>query len=1211
MSLAESQVATGALLFAKLTSFFNLGQYEIVPDCHAMKIGKFLLGLSLCLLFVAPAFSQAGRGGISGLVTDSSGAVVQSAKVEAKNLSTGAVFQTVTTGAGLYSFVSLSPSDYEVTVTASGFETSVNKTVPATVDQTTTLNITLHAGNVTEVVSVSGTAALAEATNSTIGQLISAETMDRVPLLTRDEYELIQLSAGVGATNGTPNAADTPGVFNDRPGAEVSGFTINGALQGTTYYLLDGSPINVGENNLGALIPAFQVPLDDIQEFRVETQNVPATYQSGGSGVISLATKAGGNQFHGDVFGYFRPDKFASNDYFTKQSQIENGQPNTPPDFHRYQEGGSIGGPIVHDKLFFFGDYEATQQGLLQTATYTVPTVAERTGNFSADTGLTIYNPLVPDVGGLRQPFQGNVIPTADLNSIALNYAQDFPMPNQAGSGPLHVNNYFASGLQPNNAQKFDVRIDYNQSAKQHIFSRFSFDRNKFGNVDLYGASNIYDPNYYQNITNGRNILIADDYALRPTTLLQLRYSFTRHYEDQTGDPRQIGFNMTSLGFPASLAAQQVYRDIPFIDFYNFTTDLGSSWYTTFLFASMVHDALATLTTIKGKHNLSMGFEFQKQLMNEGQPVSPSGQYAFDNTATSSTTFAGDGSDFASFLLGMGSIPGGEYYNFTKDIFGAEANPYYAAYVQDSYRIAHNLTLNLGLRWDIFGGRTERFNRLEYFDPTISYTVAGVPLVGGEQFVGNGHSRSPFTTNMKDFGPRVGFTYQPFNPLVVSGGFGIYYGPSTQMVANSALNSDGFFAATTWNATTYNADGNTVMVNSLSNPFQNGVVEPTGSSLGPANLIGSTLATELHSQKTPATYNYNFGLEYEFRKDYVFSAAYVGSHALYQPLASGTDLDYLPLSVIQQYQSALINNSVPDKWEPIWPATSPFYGQATVPMFLSLEPYPQFNCGAINCGVSVVAYPAGHSNFNSLQLKLQRRLTKHFTTLAGFTWSKLLTNDFAPPLGFIGFHGNEAPQDWQNLNLDYSISPQDLSYAFSWQASYDLPIGEGRALNLNGWANGIAGGWTINSILYLNSGVPVNAPNGTGDPYFNQRVDMNCNPATGASHSVTQWFNWTCFSQPASQFAPGTAPPFLDGVRTDGGRELDLSLYKNIHIGEKKTLQLQFAAYNVTNYVQFGYPNIFWNPGAASNPGLMSGFGQITSDLNTPRQFQFAARFSF
>jgi hypothetical protein len=1165
--------------------------------------------LFVVLATAATALAQAGRGGISGLVTDTSGGVIPGVTVEARDLSTGAIFRTVTTGAGLYSFISLAPASYQVTVSHEGFETSVQKRVVVTVDQTSTVNITLHPGAISEEITVTGTAPLAETSNSTVGQLITSATIDRVPLLTRDEYELVQLSAGVNATNGTPNAADTPGIFNSRPGADVSGYTINGALQGSTYYLLDGSPIDVGENNLGALIPAWQVPLDDIQEYRVETQNIPASYQAGGSGVISLATKSGTNQFHGDAFGYFRPNAFASNDAFVKASQLQSGQPNQPPNFHRYQEGGAISGPIRHDKLFFFADYEATQQALLQTGTFTVPTAAELTGDFSADS-FTVYDPLVPDTpSGTRQPFPGNKIPSQDLNPIALKYAQAlaWPSPNQAGIGPWHVDNYYKSATEPNDAQKFDVRMDYNHSAKQHFFSRFSFDRNRFGDADLYGANDIYDNSYYRNITNGRNIVLADDYTVSPNTMLQLRYSYTRHYEYQTGDPRQVGFDMTSLGFPSSLAGQQVYRDIPFIDFYGPTANLGSNPWTTFIMASMVHDALATLTTAKGKHNLSLGFEFQKQFMNEGQPVAPSGWYAFDSTATSSTTWAGDGSDFASFLLGMGSCPGCEYDNFTKDIFGAQANPYYALFIQDTYRIRRNLTLSLGLRWDIFGGRTERYNRQEYFDPTVQYTVAGVPLTGGERFEYPGIG--PFTTNLSNFSPRIGFAYQPVQRLVIRGGFGIYYGPSTQMVGNNALNTDGFYPATTWIATTYNADGNTVMVNSLSNPFPYGVVQATGSSLGAATNVGVGLDTELHSQPTPTVYDYNFGFEYQFPRDYVLSVAWVGSHGLYLPLAFGAGFNQLPLSTIEQYQSAL-NNMVPNKWEATQPVVSAWYGQSTVPLYVALAPYPQFNgCGAPNCGVGVYDDPGGYSSYNSLQTKLQKRLTNHFTTLAALTWGKLLTNNTSPPLAFIGYHGAEISQDWQNMNLEYSISPQDLSYAFSWQTSYDLPLGPDRLIPVKGWANKILGGWTLNTILYLNSGVPIATPFDGTDIYLSQRVNMTCNPGSGAPHTAAEWFNYTCFSQPTNLYYPGTAPPFLTSLRTDGGRNLDASLFKNIKISEHKNLQFQFAAYNVTNHVQLGYPSVFWNP--SPTPANMSGFGLITNDVNSPRQLQFALRFTF
>jgi hypothetical protein len=1152
------------------------------------------------------AFCQAGNGGISGVVTDPSGGVVPEASVTIKSDATGVIQSKATTGAGVYLFTALTPAEYDVTVSRSGFDTAVHNHVIVTVDQVTTVNFMLQIGKTSQIVTVTGTSPLAETSNSTVGQLIGAATINRVPLLTRDVYQLVQLSAGVAPTNGIPNASDTTAVFNARPGADVAGYTINGATPGSVQFLVDGSPIGVAENNLGAEIPAMQIPLDDVEEYRVETQNTPATYQSGGAGVISLVSKSGTNHFHGDGFVYIRPDVLAGNDYFLKANQLSSGQPNQPLGFHRYQEGGSIGGPIQQGKLFFFGDYEATQQNLVQTGYYTVPTAAERTGDFSAD-AFTIYDPLVPDLpNGERQPFPGNKI--QNLNSIAQNYGSHFPSPNTAGVGPYHLNNYFGSGLDLNNAQKFDVRIDGYRSAKQHIYGRFSFARLLLANADLYGSSNIYDPNYYHIVTNARNFLLADDYSLTQNTLLQVRYSFTRHYENQTGDPRQVGFDMTSLGFPASLAAQQVYKDIPMISFGNGTANLGSGPWVTFQYVSEnPFDIIVAISTTKGKHALTAGVEVEKQFMNEGQPVAPSGWYQFDNTATSSTTFAGDGSDYASSLLGMGSCPGCEYDNFTKDVFGAEASPYYGAYIQDNWKVARNLTINLGLRWEIFGGRTERHNRLEYFDPTVQYNVNGVPLTGGEQFAGvDGHGRSPFTTNMKDFGPRASFAWQPAKRLVIRGGSGIYYGPSTQMVANSALNSDGFFAATFWNSTAYNADGNTVLVNSLSNPFPGGVLQPTGSSLGPATNLGNELSTELHSQRTPTTYNFNLGAENEFPHGLILAVAYVGSRGRFLPLA-GVDLNQLPLSVIGQYQSSL-NDPVPNQWENVYPAGTPFYGQSTVPRYLSLETYPQFTCGGINCGVEVYGYPGGNSAYDSLQVKLEKRLTSHFTTLASFTKGKLMTDDFGPPLSFVGYQGGTA-QDWKDRNLEHSLSAQDISYQLTWQASYDLPFGNGRWMDLTGWKNQTFGGWTLNTIVYFSSGVPIGAPAGTGDPYFSQRVDQICNPGKGAPHTAAQWFSYTCFAEPSSKFVAGTSSRFLSSVRTNGAHDLDASIFKNFPFGGERVLRLEVSSYNVTNSAQFGYPNVFWNPSPTS--ANMSGFGQITSAVNTPRQFQFASRFIF
>ena len=598
----------------------------MIKKVTSSSVRVFLCIAMLLLSAGSTAWAQAGRGGISGLVSDPSGASVSGARVTSTNHATGVEQSTVTTAAGLYSFVSLAPGTYQVTASQNGFETVSRAKIAVSVDQVSTVNLALRVGAVSEVVTVTGSTDLAETSNSTVGQLINAEVIDRVPLLTRDVFQLVQLSAGVAPTNGTPNASDTPGIFGARPGADVSSYTINGALQGSVYYMLDGSPIGIAENNTAAIIPAFQVPEDGVDEYRIETQNAPATYQSGGAGVISLVSKSGGNQFHGDGFFYIRPNSLGANDYFNKQNQLSNGQANQTPAFHRYQEGGSIGGPILHKRLFFFADYEATQQRSYEAGYFTVPTAAEMTGDFSADaSNFTVYNPLVPDnANGTRQPFNNNQIPAGNLDPVALNFLTQFPLPaaNTAGVGPYHINNYFGSGLDPNNAQKFDIRGDYMLGEKQRIFSRFSFDRLFFSDANLYGSGHL-DPFYWQNITNGRNILIGDDLTLSPTSVLQLRYSFTRHYENQTGDPSQNGFDITTLGFPQALAQQVLYQQVPTVIFSNTSALGGTTNYDTFIFASENSDAIATYSKVFSKHEICNRLRIHEEVHERGPAPRP------------------------------------------------------------------------------------------------------------------------------------------------------------------------------------------------------------------------------------------------------------------------------------------------------------------------------------------------------------------------------------------------------------------------------------------------------------------------------------------------------------------------------------------------------------------------------------------------------------
>jgi hypothetical protein len=405
----------------------------------------------------------------------------------------------------------------------------------------------------------------------------------------------------------------------------------------------------------------------------------------------------------------------------------------------------------------------------------------------------------------------------------------------------------------------------------------------------------------------------------------------------------------------------------------------------------------------------------------------------------------------------------------------------------------------------------------------------------------------------------------------------------------------------------------------LSDPFPGGLTPIfTTAPSGLANNFGTTLNTVLRSQRTPTIYNYNFALEYELPHQIVVTAGYVGSRGLFLPFSTA-DLNDFTLEQIQRYGSALCVDTSSNQCQTVPytgavslnPNLNPASTGVPVPLWAALQPYPQYGNGGYGDGNGVIVngYAAGDSSYNSLQTKVEKRLTSHFTTLATFTWGKIITDDAHPPLGFVGKHGGSV-QDWKDLRYERSISPQDVKYLFTQQVSYDLPVGKGQRLNLNGVANAIAGGWTVNAIVYLSTGVPIEAPS-SGNPnalFFTQRADLTCDPSRGAPHTVNQWFTPNCFAEPTSVLTPGTAPAYLDHVRTRGARNVDFSIYKLFPLGESRSLRFDISAYNLTNTAQYGYPNIT-SVAIAGVPG--SNFGQITNTVNTPRQFQFGARFSF
>lgn len=1151
--------------------------------------------LALLLLLSSPGLgpAQTGRGGISGLVSDPTGAVVPGADVKVVNRATGVSQETRSTTAGRYSFTNLVPGAYTVTVSQTGFQTVVRESVPVEVDRVIEVNAELSTGVLQQTVTVEAEPVLANTNDSTIGQIVTARAIENLPLNGRNVLFLVQLVPGVVPINGAVNET---GAVN-RPGVEVSAMNINGGGAGSVTYFVDGAPLTVDGYGAGATSPAYGPAQEGVQEFRMLTNNFAASYSSPGTGVITLVSKSGTDSFHGSAFYFARPNAVAANDPFVKASQVRAGAENRPPDFSRYQAGGSIGGPIVQQKLFFFGDYEWTRTRRLSTLTTTLATDAERNGDFSGVP--TIYNPFNVSAQGRRLPFAGNQIPRSMMDPVAVNMLEYMPKSNQAGRGVYHQDNYFASANFPNDSNKYNGRLDAYLSNRQQLFGRVTYVDFVTGSADHYG--NGADPAFYTGRTHASAAAVGYNLNLNPTTLLQVRQSFARHAELLiSAEKEAANFDIVKAGFPASLQSVQAVRSMPRISIAGMN-GFGSRVPTIgFQFISYNYNTIVALDKYAGKHSLKTGFEYRKSFINMGQPVAPSGQYIFDTTATSSLTLAGDGYGFASYLLGMGSVTS-SVNSFTIDPYVAHASPYYGAYIQDNIRATRNLTVDLGLRWETFGGRTERYNRLTYLDPDATHTVNGVPLRGGLRFASG--NQSPFPTQWKNFGPRVGLAYRLGERGVVHAGFGMFFGPSAYGVGTAGDNADSFSSRTTWEAVQNDQFGNSVIRNPLRNPFPNGVLLPSQGALGLSTNLGAALQTMFQEQPLPKSYNWNFGVQREVGGGFLLSAAWVGSRGLHQ--IGDVDLNNLSFEQLAQWGSRLTEQVPNPLVNAITDPTSTLYRRATVPRWQTLLDFPQFATGSPSSGVTVRSFGIENSVYHSFQFKAEKRLSAYFSTLVSFTGGKLLGTGNGR-YGYIGQHGGQ--QNWKNRYLERAIDPQDVSRWLSWSLNYDLPVGKGRALQPVGpFLNAILAGWRLNSIFATGTGVPIIVGGGNWTNrsiFFSQRPDLICDPESNMPRRAEGWVSPACFAAPASGFVPGTAPRTLN-ARGDGAFNLDLSVAKNFRLRESANLQLRVESFNVTNSVHLGRPNMNFNTRD------LSVFGRITSAYSVPRQFQFAARFTF
>ncbi len=1151
----------------------------------AMKHISFLAALALLFSVCGP--SQTPTGTLQGTVSDPSGSAISGAKVTVTNTGTNETKELTTDTAGRYVVPFLNPGTYTVTVQAPGFTSSKVDSIKVDVSQTRDVNVALQVGAISQQVEVQAAAAPLDTSGATTGQVIDTRKIVDLPLNGRNPFSLANLVPGV---NNVGNAS-TP--------------HIGGSRNAVNEQQLDGMTNILPENNVGNNVSAYTPIVDSVQEFSVQTNSLSAEYGRFGGGVINLVTKSGTNEWHGGLFEFQRNAVLNANDFFANRAG------RSKPDSNERQYGGTLGGHVIKDKSFFFFGFQGDNAATAASAIDTVPTAAARSGNFSS-LGTTIYDPLtVNPATGARSPFAGNQVPATRFDPVAVKAQSYFPLPNTGGAN-AQTNNYAAVGTTGGNDYKWDTRVDNNFSERWRMFIRVSHDWNNNSPFFDYGSDNPASKTGSGFVTGGAwSVSMDHTVTFSPTLLGDFRYGFARSYADDT--PLGAGFQVTSLGLPSSLQDVAAQRVLEFPQFsISNGAQLGNNGYVRLIENPMAHDFTGSLTKITAHHTIKFGGEFRRMLINFTQYGYPSGQFTFDQTWTQqiANNANGTGSPYATFLLGLPT--GGQV---THEPTASDGSNYVAAYVQDDWKVKSNLTLNLGLRWDLDTPRTERYNRLSYWDPSLPSPIQGrVPanaclycgnLVGQMAFVGTylskyGRHQGPY--QLKDLGPRFGFAYNPSSKMVFRGGFGIAYMPSALQAAGTtgAPGVQGFGS----NTSVQSSFNNQISINStLSNPFPQGYNLPLGAAGGPSTNLGLGIGESFfNSYRNPYAIQWNFNVQRQLPGQMTLEVGYIANKGLF--LVDGEVTQ--PYSQLNPAYAALGNQLLTQ-------VPNPFYGvittngsplsQQTISYNRLLRPFPQYD------GVGYFRKPGAKSFYNAVIARVDKRFSNGLTFLLSFTGGKGM-DDSASSVGYLGpVSGTRADQ--YNRRLEWSVSPQDISRSFVGSVVYQLPVGKGKKFvnSAPRVANALIAGWEVNGIVTLQTGTPVvmgSVVNQTNLFTAAQRPDNTGQSAQLSNPTIDRWFNTSAFYQPPP-FTIGNTSRTLPDVRNPGVKTADLSLFKNNYFGKenRRNLQFRIEAFNALNH-----PN--WNTANTSLQGG-SAFGTITStNPNVPdRVVQLAAKFNF
>jgi hypothetical protein len=1184
------------------------------------------------LLWTSTASAQNIFGSIVGSVLDTTGAAVSGATVTATNNGTGAKRSVTTDGSGDYQVLSLPPGAYTVDVESTGFKRFTRDQIDVAVDQAARINVTMTVGETTQQVTVTSAAPIMQTENASLGQVVQGKTVTNIPLNGRNVLALVALVPGVVPQGSSSGNLTGQNVF------AAGNYQIGGGNANQESVLVDGSPVNVSYGNAVELVPSQDV----IQEFRVQTNNNTAEFGMYTGGVINMATKSGTNGFHGTAYEFLRNTNLDANNFFSNNT----GAGREP--FHQNQFGANIGGPIKKDKYFFFGDYQGYRQSYGFLELVNVPSQAMLNGNF---TGLApIYDPLTTcGVGSnpacttaqlngtapLRQQFsyngQANVIPPSRFSTVAKNLIAfpDFAAPNTTGTPSAYgpVNNFSKFANTGGDNDQFTVRGDQNLSEKQHLFERYTWWKSKNTPADPFGNGIIVgDPISPESFTTQQGV-IGDTYVLNPSTIADIHVSYLRWNYVRT--PGYLGYNETQLGFPSYMGQISALNglanssSLPKITLSSPTLTTGGTGYIFSINNNYV--VAPTFTKIIGPHTLKFGADLRRLEMNYFQNNDPGGVFTFDNVFTSSNpanpteaaTASGSGNSMASFELGYVSSNASQTVQIAPPTF--QTIFYQGYYAQDTWQATKKLTLTLGIRYEIPGVYVERHNDADTFNPTEINPIVGVPgafdLVASPQHPARGVRNE----NFDNFSPRLGVAYRTDDKTVLRLGWGKFVIPSDLQFPEAPLQAGINFVN---NIMVQSTNNNQTPANTLDNPYPSGLLgAPHRNAIYQQELLGGNAQALLANEPNGATYQWNVAVQRQLPLGIALEAAYAGLHGSNLPVS--VPINQVPDTYLNQaaqtctagVSACFLNQQV----------TNPYHGlisqgvlqNATVTQSQLLRPFPQYG------SISNSGHYAGVSNYNALELKVEKRFSSGGSLLGSYTFSKLLTNaeyltswlDTSTTAGFQDYN------NWQTS--EYSLSSFDSRQRLVVSYIYALPVGKGGLLlpNASGPVNTILGGWGVNGVTTFQEGYPLGlttSVNNIGTYVFGGSERPNVTPGcakkiggsivnrlgAGNAGSAENYFNTSCFTNPPT-FQYGNESRTDNGLRTPGIANYDFALYKNTAIHENINFELRVEAFNLFNRVQFGGPN---SVGPSANN---SEFGWITTQYNQPRLLQIGGRFNF